>query len=89
MGVLSLWKLRVGSESYYLSQVASGLEDYYAEKGEVAGIWTGHAAGALGLTGEVSGQDLQALLAGLAPGTGLSLNGGRCARTLAGCRDST
>jgi conjugative relaxase-like TrwC/TraI family protein len=75
VGVLSLWKLRVGSESYYLSQVASGLEDYYAGRGEVAGVWTGHAAGALGLTGEVSGEDLQALLAGLAPGTGLSLNG--------------
>ena len=34
--MLSLWKLRVGSEAYYLSQVASGLEDYYSGRGEVA-----------------------------------------------------
>jgi conjugative relaxase-like TrwC/TraI family protein len=74
--VLSLWKLRVGSEAYYLSRVASGLEDYYTPvRGEVAGQWVGNGAPALGLTGEVEGDDLQAVLAGLAPGTGLTPNG--------------
>jgi conjugative relaxase-like TrwC/TraI family protein len=76
VSVLSLWKLRVGSEAYYLSRVASGLEDYYSGEGEAAGRWVGNAAAALGLTGEVDGEDLQALLAGLAPGTGLTPNGG-------------
>jgi len=37
MGVLSLWKLRVGAEAYYLAQVASGLDDYYSGGGEAAG----------------------------------------------------
>ena len=70
-----MWKLRIGSESYYLSQVASGLEDYYSGRGEAAGSWAGHAASALGLTGEVAGDGLRAVLAGLAPGTGLTPNG--------------
>jgi TrwC relaxase len=70
--VLSLWKLRVGSEAYYLSQVASGLDDYYSGSGEAAGEWTGSAAGSLGLVGEVAGEDLRAVLAGLAPGFGLT-----------------
>ena len=74
--MLSLWKLRVGSEAYYLSQVASGLEDYYSGRGEVPGAWVGNAADALGLAGEVAGEDLQALVAGLAPRTGLTPNGG-------------
>ena len=73
--VLSLWKLRVGVEAYYLAQVADGLEEYYTGLGEAAGVWTGNAAGALGLTGRVAGPDLQAILAGLAPGTALTPNG--------------
>ena len=42
--VLSLWKLRVGVEAYYLSQVASGLDDYYTGSGEAVGEWAGSAA---------------------------------------------
>src|SRR4051794_10142270 len=72
---MSLWKLRVGAEAYYLSQVASGLDDYYSGQGESSGRWVGNAAAGLGLDGEVSGEDLRAVLAGLAPGTGLTLNG--------------
>ena len=75
--MLSLWKLRVGAEAYYLSQVASGLDDYYSGEGETAGRWVGAASHGLGLDGEVSGEDLRALLAGLAPGTGLTPNGTR------------
>ena len=72
---MSLWKLRVGAEAYYLSQVASGLDDYYSGQGESVGRWVGNAATGLGLDGEVSGDDLRAVLAGLAPGTGLTPNG--------------
>jgi conjugative relaxase-like TrwC/TraI family protein len=73
--MLSLWKLRVGAEAYYLAQVASGLEDYYSGHGEAAGRWIGAATPALGLTGEVDGEDLRAVLAGLTPGSGLTPNG--------------
>ncbi len=73
--VLSVWKLRVGAEDYYLSQVARGLEDYDSGRGETVGSWTGTGADALGLSGEVDPEDLRALMAGLSPGTGLSANG--------------
>ena len=62
--MLSLWKLRVGSEAYYLSQVASGLEDYYSGRG----------ASQLGLSGTVSGEDLRELLAGLGTGADVPLH---------------
>jgi conjugative relaxase-like TrwC/TraI family protein len=75
--MLSLWKLRVGVEDYYLSQVARGLDDYYAGRGEMPGRWLGNAVSGLGLVGEVSADDLRAVLAALAPGTGQTPNGER------------
>ena len=74
--MLSIAKLRVGQEAYHLSGVAESLDAYYTGSGEAAGQWVGGSAGRLGLTGEVSAEDLQAVLAGIAPGTGgLSPNG--------------
>ena len=73
--MLSLWKLRVGVESYYLAQIASGLDEYYTGAGEAPGVWTGTGSPLLGLDGEVAGDDLRAVLAGLAPDTGLTPNG--------------
>ncbi len=73
--MLSLWKLRVGAEAYYLSQVARGIDDYYSGAGETAGRWFGAAADILSLPEAVDGDDLRAILAGLVPGTGLSPNG--------------
>ena len=32
--MMSLWKLRVGVEAYYLAQVAAGLDEYYTGGGE-------------------------------------------------------
>ena len=75
--MLSLWKLRVGAEAYYLGQVAEGLDDYYTGQGEMPGRWLGNAVGALGLAGTVTGDDLRAVLAGLNPGTGQTPNGDR------------
>jgi conjugative relaxase-like TrwC/TraI family protein len=72
---MSLWKLRVGVESYYLAQVASGLDEYYTGAGEASGRWTGGGSALLGLVDEVTGDDLRAVLAGLAPATGLTPNG--------------
>ncbi|MCU1484392.1 MAG: conjugative relaxase [Actinomycetia bacterium] len=73
--MLSLWKLRVGVEEYYLAQVASGLDDYYTGSGEGVGEWTGGGIAGLGLSGEVVPSDLRAVMAGLAPGTALTPNG--------------
>jgi len=73
--MLSLWKLRVGAEAYYLSQVARGIDDYYSGAGETAGRWFGTGSDILNLPDAVDGDDLRAILAGLVPGTGLSPNG--------------
>jgi conjugative relaxase-like TrwC/TraI family protein len=75
-GVLSIAKLRVGQEAYQLSGVAQSLDDYYTGRGEADGQWMGAGAVRLGLDGPVSGEDLRAVLAGMAPGSGgLSPNG--------------
>jgi conjugative relaxase-like TrwC/TraI family protein len=75
MYVEAVWKLRVGAEAYYLSQVASGLDEYYTGAGDAPGVWVGNGVESLGLVGEVEPADLRAVLAGLAPGTGLTPNG--------------
>jgi conjugative relaxase-like TrwC/TraI family protein len=68
--VLSIAKLRVGAEAYQLTGVAQSLGDYYSGAGEAAGWWAGRGAEHLGLDGEVGGDDLRAVLAGIRPGTG-------------------
>lgn len=73
--MLSLWKLRVGAEAYYLGQIARGLDDYYIGGSETQGRWIGTGAGLLDLADDVTSDDLRAVLAGLAPGTGLTPNG--------------
>ena len=74
--VLSIAKLRVGQEAYQLSGVAQSLDDYYTGAGEADGQWMGACAERLGLVGPVVADDLRAILAGIAPGTGgLSPNG--------------
>ena len=49
--MLNIGKLAAGGEDYYLSTVASGVEDYYTGAGEAPGYWTGAATSALGLEG--------------------------------------
>jgi hypothetical protein len=73
--MLSLWKLRVGAEAYYLGQVARGLDDYYIGGSETRGRWIGTGAGLLDLADDVTSDDLRAVLAGVAPGTALTPNG--------------
>lgn len=56
---------------YYEQQVAAGIEDYYAGRGECGGVWRGGGVGALGLA---PGQDVErrafmALMRGLHPVT--------------------
>lgn len=76
-GVLSIGKLGVDQEQYYLNAVAAGVEDYYRGAGEASGRWLGSGAGRLGLAGEVASDDLQLLMAGSRPGEPLLVPGER------------
>jgi conjugative relaxase-like TrwC/TraI family protein len=71
--VISIGRLGPGAEGYYLDAVAHGAEEYYGVRGEVRGRWVGAGTLALGLTGQVAGDDLRPVLAGLDPGTGVRL----------------
>jgi len=65
--MLSVAKLTLGQEAYYEQQVARGLDDYYAGRGESPGIWAGKGSSALGLVGIVGDGDLGTLLRGVNP----------------------
>ena len=71
--MLSIGKMVVGAESYYLGMVAQGREEYYTGAGESPGSWIGSGRHDLGLDGRVSPEDLRNLLAGIAPNSGLEL----------------
>ncbi len=73
--MLSIGKLGVGQEMYYLEKVAEGAEDYYSGEGEVAGQWIGDAALELELSGEVGPDQLTAMLTGHNPVDGEPLLG--------------
>ena len=66
--MLNLHRLAPGAESYYLDQVVSGVEDYYAEAGEAPGYWLA-SSNLLGLDGVVASDDLRAVLTGHHPET--------------------
>src|SRR6266542_3216444 len=66
-GVLSIAKLTPGQESYYERSVASGLDDYYAGRGESPGIWTGRGAAELGREGVGQDGQLGTLIRGSHP----------------------
>jgi conjugative relaxase-like TrwC/TraI family protein len=68
--VLSIGKLAPGQHEYYLDTVARGAEEYYTAGGEAPGRWIGRAARRLDLAGEVTAEDLGALLSGRAPDGG-------------------
>jgi conjugative relaxase-like TrwC/TraI family protein len=65
--MLSVAKLTLGQEAYYERQVARGLDDYYADRGESPGIWAGSGSAELGLVGVVGDEDLGTLLRGVNP----------------------
>jgi conjugative relaxase-like TrwC/TraI family protein len=71
--VLNLHRLAPSAESYYLDQVVSGVEDYYAEAGEAPGYWLA-SSHLLGLDGAVDGDELRAVLTGHHPETGERLH---------------
>ena len=59
--VASIAPMRAGIESYY-TELAR--EDYYLNGGEPPGMWLGDAAKAVGLTGEITKEELRRTLAG-------------------------
>jgi conjugative relaxase-like TrwC/TraI family protein len=66
--MLSVAKLTLGQEAYYEQQVARGLDDYYAGRGESPGIWAGRGAAEIELVGVVEDGELGTLLRGINPG---------------------
>jgi conjugative relaxase-like TrwC/TraI family protein len=80
--MVSIGKLGKGQQAYYLDSVANGIEDYYCGEGEAPGRWIGPGAAALGLDGEVSRDELNAVLSGRDPRSGAELPSVvRCDRT--------
>ncbi len=71
--VLSLGKVTPATVSYYTDEVAPGLEDYYAGRGEAVGRWVGHGAARAGLDGDVSAKQLARLFDAVHPDTGEAL----------------
>jgi conjugative relaxase-like TrwC/TraI family protein len=67
--VLSIGKLTIGQERYYLETVAAGVEDYYLGVGEEPGRWLGAAAASLSLDGVVDATALRRVLEGRDPTT--------------------
>jgi len=75
--MLTIGKLGIGQENYYLDKVAEGAEDYYSGEGEAEGRWMGDGAEELGLDGEVGPDQLKAMLTGRNPVDGAPLLGMR------------
>jgi Ti-type conjugative transfer relaxase TraA len=78
--VLSIGKLSLGQEAYYLEEVLDGTEDYYLSVGEAPGRWVGTGAARLGLGGTVEADQLRSVLAGRQPGSDEPLRATRAAR---------
>jgi conjugative relaxase-like TrwC/TraI family protein len=71
--VLSRGKVTPATVSYYTDEVARGIEDYYAGRGEAKGVWLGSGSARSGLVGEVEAEELARLFDGRHPRTGDSL----------------
>lgn len=71
--MLSVVPLRAGQQGYYRDAVARGLDEYYAGAGELPGRWMGRGSELLGLSGDLDGADLDAVLEGRDPSTGTRL----------------
>jgi hypothetical protein len=82
-GVISIGKLAVGQEGYYLEQaqarvdratsVGSGVEDYYVQGTETPGYWLGLGSEHLEIVGTVEREALAHALAGHDRRTGREL----------------
>ncbi len=75
--MLNIGRMAPGRADYYLTAVAKhdGVEGYYLARGEEPGRWLGTGAEILGLSGEVTGEQLRSVLDARHPGTGDQLSG--------------
>ncbi len=74
--LLNIGRMGPGRAGYYLTAVArgeDGVEGYYLARGEEPGRWLGRGAEQLGLSGEVTGPQLRAVLDARHPDTGEQL----------------
>ena len=87
-GVLTIGKLGAtrGQLQYYEQQVAAGIEDYYAGRGEARAVWLGAGAGELGLGAglDVEPAEFMALMRGVSPVDGSVLRAMGASSTVAG-----
>jgi conjugative relaxase-like TrwC/TraI family protein len=67
--VADIAKLSVGREAYYTRELATDHEQYLSGHGESPGRWYGAAANGLGLAGEASAAEFQAMFEGRDPTT--------------------
>ena len=68
--VADIAKLSVGREEYYTRELATDHEQYLSGHGESPGRWYGAGANALGLAGEASVAEFEAMFEGQDPRTG-------------------
>jgi conjugative relaxase-like TrwC/TraI family protein len=68
--VADIAKLSVGREAYYTRELATDHEQYLSGHGESPGRWYGAGAATLGLQGEASVAEFQAMFEGRDPTTG-------------------
>src|SRR5207237_3035993 len=61
------------AETYHQQDYANKKENYYSERGEIIGSWIGQLAEEWGLTGEVTSEQYERLVAGQDPQTGEQL----------------
>lgn len=71
--MLSRGKVTPATVSYYSDEVARGIEDYYAGRGEAKGYWIGAGSRAERLSGDVEAEELARLFDSCHPRTGESL----------------
>ena len=73
--MLNIGRMAPGRADYYLTAVAKqdGVEGYYLAHGEEPGRWLGTGAETLGLSGEVTGEELRAVLDARHPDSGVRL----------------
>jgi conjugative relaxase-like TrwC/TraI family protein len=76
--MLNIGRMAPGRADYYLTAVArgggEGVEGYYLSRGEEPGRWLGHGADTLGLSGEVTAEQLRAVLDARHPTSGQQLS---------------
>ena len=76
--------VRSGGIDYYVRDLVPGRSDVSMVAGESAGVWTGGGGAVLGLSGQVSSDDLADVFAGRDPTGDRQLRHERGSRSVAG-----